>query len=51
MNGWKTYAVAAATAAYGIIGYALGYLDATTMVQFVMAALTAAGLRHGIANG
>lgn len=50
MNGYKTYLVCAVALAYAATGFFSGNLDANAAMQIVLAALGAAGLRHGIAN-
>ncbi len=49
LSGYKTYIVAAVTVAYALTGMFMGFLDATTAIQMILAALATAGLRHGIA--
>ena len=49
-NGSKTYLVCAVAVLYAITGFFSGHLDANTAIQTVLAALGAAGLRHGIAK-
>lgn len=50
LTGYKTYIVAAGMAAYAIIGYSLGYIDATVMAQRLLEAAAFAGLRLGISS-
>lgn len=48
MNGWKTYLVCAVAIIYAVSGILSGNLDGNTAVGIILAALGAAGLRHGI---
>lgn len=48
LNGYKTYILAACLAIWAITGLVLGKVDVNTAVTEILAALTAAGLRHGI---
>lgn len=50
LNGYKTYIVCALAVIYAATGFFSGNLDANTAMQVVLAALGAAGLRHGIAQ-
>lgn len=48
MKGWKTYAAAAALAAWAVLGQLAGQHDSTTMVTILLAAASIAGLRNAI---
>lgn len=50
MNGWKTYAVCAIAIIYAVSGFFTGHLDANAAIEVALAALGAAGLRHGIST-
>lgn len=50
MSGYKTYIVCAVAIVYAITGVMSGHLDMNSAVGVILAALGAAGLRHGIAN-
>ena len=48
MSGYKTYIVCAVAIIYALSGFATGHLDGNAAIETVLAALAAAGLRHGI---
>lgn len=48
MKGYKTYAVCVVAVVYAISGFFSGAFDANAMVQMILAALAAAGLRNAI---
>lgn len=50
LNGWKTYAVCAVTVAWAVLQYSNGGVDANGAADMILAALAAAGLRHGIST-
>ncbi len=50
MSGSKTYIVCAVAVVYAVSGFFYGAIDANAAVQIVLAALGAAGIRHGIST-
>jgi hypothetical protein len=50
LAGKKTYLAAAALVAYAVGGYALGYVEPVTAVEFVLQAAAIVGLRLGISK-
>ncbi len=50
MSGYKTYIVCAVALLYAALGFYTGNLDANAAFQVALAALGAAGLRHGIST-
>lgn len=50
LTGYKTYIVCAVAIIYAVSGFYTGNLDLNTAFQVVLAALGAAGLRHGIST-
>lgn len=50
LSGYKTYIVCAAAIIYAISGFYTGHLDVNAAFEVVLAALGAAGLRHGIST-
>lgn len=50
VQGYKTYIVCAVAVIYAITGFFSGNLDTNAAIQVGLAALGAAGLRHGLAN-
>jgi len=48
LSGYKTYIVCAVAVIYAVAGFYTGNLDLNAAIQVVLAALGAAGLRHGI---
>lgn len=48
LQGKKSYFVAAASIAYGVIGFLLGHLDANQATQFVFGGSGLAALRAGM---
>lgn len=50
MSGSKTYIVCAVAVVYAVAGFFSGNLDSVTAFNVILAALGAAGLRHGIST-
>ena len=48
--GKKSYAIAALTVVFGVLGWVLGLLEPKDAVQTILGGLAVAGLRHGIAS-